>query len=355
LAALLGKKLSCRDDSRLAFGAAFGLSVLSGAHPENRRGYSAPHPHLIGDVIVCIRSAIQATPPTTARQNSWVPSATGVSQEQHPDERPATERDSGRESEIGPGFAFLKITDPGERIVPVSPAADLRVLLPEGDEFTVLQEKLAADGAQVRRVRYLLEEEEITGPSTWGVDDQLVAVSRLCRLNQLSRGTFTKVNGGPAAAARDAFDLMWGDHAPGSGLGTMSTPASAIVPAELTRFLPFQDLNPAQAAALPEIFAHDQNLFVVAPTGAGKTVIGMAAVLRAVVQQGRKAAWLVPQRSLTDELDSELAVWRSHGLRVERLSGEHAVDIERIHDADLWVATTENSRPSAGHQPSGIP
>jgi helicase len=193
----------------------------------------------------------------------------------------------------------------------------------------------------VRRVRYLLEEEEITGPSAWSVDDQLVAVSRLCRLNQLSCGTFTKVSGGPAAAARDAFDLMWGDHAPGAGAATMSTPASAIVPAELTRFLPFQDLNPAQAAALPEILAHDQNLFVVAPTGAGKTVIGMAAVLRAVVQQGRKAAWLVPQRSLTDELDSELAAWRGHGLRVERLSGENAVDIERIHDADLWVATTE--------------
>jgi helicase len=246
------------------------------------------------------------------------------------------ERDSGRES-----FAFLKITDSGERIVPVSPDTDLRVLLPDGDEFTVMQEKLAAGGAQVRRVRYLLEEGEITGMSAPGADDQLVAISRLCRLDRLSRGTFTQVSGGPAAAARDAFDLMWHDHAPGSGAAATSIPASAIVPAELTRFLPFQELNPAQAKALPEIFAHDQNLFVVAPTGAGKTVIGMAAVLRAVVQQGHRAVWLVPQRSLTDELDSELAAWRGHGLRVERLSGEHTVDIERIHDADLWVATTE--------------
>jgi helicase len=95
---------------------------------------------------------------------------------------------------------------------------------------------------------------------------------------------------------------------------------------------------------LPEIFAHDRNLLVVAPTGAGKTVIGMAAALRAVVQQGRKAAWLVPQRSLTDELDGELSAWRGQGLRVERLSGEHAVDIERIHDA-------ENQVPAAGDLP----
>jgi hypothetical protein len=51
---------------------------------------------------------------------------------------------------------------PGERIVPVPPGADLRVLLPEGDGFTAMVEKLAAGGAQVRRVRYLLEQEAIT-------------------------------------------------------------------------------------------------------------------------------------------------------------------------------------------------
>jgi helicase len=64
----------------------------------------------------------------------------------------------------------------------------------------------------------------------------------------------------------------------------MSTPATAAVHAELARFLPFQDLSPAQATALPEIFARGQNLFVAAPAGAGKTVTGMAAALRAVVQ-----------------------------------------------------------------------
>ncbi len=92
---------------------------------------------------------------------------------------------------------------------------------------------------------------------------------------------------------------------------------------------------------MPQVLGHDDNLLVVAPTGAGKTVIGMAAALRTVVQHRRKSAWLVPQRSLTDELDRELAGWRQQGLRVERLSGEHTVDIERIRRADLWVATTE--------------
>jgi helicase len=169
----------------------------------------------------------------------------------------------------------------------------------------------------------------------------MTAASRVCQLNQSHRGRVTEVAGSAAVAARDAFDVMWADHSGAAQPVRPGTSADAVVPAELARFLPFRVLNPLQAEAVPQIFGHDENLLVVAPTGAGKTVIGMAAALRAVVQQRRKAAWLVPQRSLTDELDSELAGWRRQGLRVQRLSGEQAVDIERIHGADLWVAATE--------------
>jgi hypothetical protein len=51
-------------------------------------------------------------------------------------------------------FVLLRITDHNERPVPVPPDADLRVLLPEGDQFTVLQEKLAADGARVSGITW---------------------------------------------------------------------------------------------------------------------------------------------------------------------------------------------------------
>ncbi|WP_405161489.1 DEAD/DEAH box helicase [Nocardia sp. NBC_01499] len=92
-------------------------------------------------------------------------------------------------------------------------------------------------------------------------------------------------------------------------------------------------------------------MVVVVPTGAGKTVIGMVAVLHTVLEQHRKAAWLVPQRSLTDELNTELDSWRRRGLRVERLSGEHRVDAQRIRDADLWVTTTEKFEAIWGTSP----
>jgi len=240
-----------------------------------------------------------------------------------------------------PALTWLKITDPDDWLPEVRTGTDLRVLLPEGDRFAILAEKLEGMGAQVRRARYLVEDEAITAPVGVPGHRKLVASSRLCRLSQPSRGSLTEVTGAAAAAARDAFDILWEDHTTVAPLPPHGTPVEGTVPPDLVRFLPFRALNPAQAEALPHVFGHEENLLVVAPTGAGKTVIGMAAALRTVVQQGRKSAWLVPQRSLTDELDRELASWRGHGLRVERLSGERAVDIARIHDADLWIATTE--------------
>ncbi|SDC27421.1 DEAD/DEAH box helicase [Actinokineospora iranica] len=67
----------------------------------------------------------------------------------------------------------------------------------------------------------------------------------------------------------------------------------------------------------------------------------MLAALWAVLGQRRKAAWIVPQRSLTTELVRSLTKWKSLGLRIEVLSGEPAVDENKARLADVWVATTE--------------
>jgi helicase len=239
------------------------------------------------------------------------------------------------------GIVWLKVTDPAARLPLVPPDTELRVLLPDTDEFAITAEEFSAAGARLRQVKYLLEDEVITASR-----EHQEVVSRVCGLAKPYRGTYTKATGSAVTAARDAFRLMWQDGepvGPPSAAETTGTATSAhtLVPAELAPFLPHRTLNQAQAEVVPEILGHDQNLLVVAPTGAGKTVMGMVAALRAIRQQGRKAAWLVPQRSLADELDRELAGWRERGLRVERLSGEYATDMTRIRDADMWVATTE--------------
>jgi helicase len=240
------------------------------------------------------------------------------------------------------GIVWFKMTDPVGELPLVPPGTDLRVLVPDTQEFATRAEELAADAARLRRVKYLLEDEVITASH-----EHQEVVSRICGLSRPYRGTFTKTTGPAVRAARDAFHLMWQDSEPvGSPSPAEAThaapiPASTLIPAELAPFLPYGTLNQAQAEVVPEILGHDQNLLVVAPTGAGKTVMGMVAALRAIRLQGRKAAWLVPQRSLADELDHELATWRERGLKVERLSGEYATDMTRIKDADMWVATTE--------------
>ena len=122
--------------------------------------------------------------------------------------------------------------------------------------------------------------------------------------------------------------------------GQTYLPAADHVPAEFLPYLPYPMLNPAQAQAAPAIQAA-RSVVVVAPTGAGKTVLGQIAALRAILGSGRKAAWLVPQRSLTAELDRSLDAWRRAGLNVLILAGGTSVDNDAARAADIWVATTE--------------
>lgn len=116
--------------------------------------------------------------------------------------------------------------------------------------------------------------------------------------------------------------------------------ASEHIPEDLAACLPYPTVNPAQAQAAPYIMG-DRPVMVVAPTGAGKTIIGMMAASKEIKHNGRKAAWLVPQRTLTAELDRDLQKWRDMGIKVVSLSGEATTDAQKTKDADLWVATTE--------------
>lgn len=141
-------------------------------------------------------------------------------------------------------------------------------------------------------------------------------------------------------ASKSAFAITWDSLTIPPEPNPVYAQAIEHVPADWVPFLTYPTLNPAQVQAMPHIRSAE-NLIVVAPTGAGKTIIGMSAALQEIKVRGGKAAWLVPQRTLTEELDRDLEPWREKGLRVERLSGEHAVDANAVANADLLVATTE--------------
>lgn len=229
---------------------------------------------------------------------------------------------------------WCKVTDPDWRPTEeaVAAAEDVRVILPEGPGYDALRTWLAKHGVPYRVSRYWEEAEEIGTVDELGGRTDLVAVGP---------GGAVPAAGPWAVAARDAFAAQWDGLAElPEDDGDAYVPVGELVPAEWAALLPHPSFNPAQAAAVPVVREGTGHLVVVAPTGAGKTPIGMVAALDAHAR-GEKAAWLVPQRSLTDELDRELHLWRRRGLRVVRLTGEAAVDSGLIRAADVWVATTE--------------
>ncbi|MFD7645648.1 DEAD/DEAH box helicase [Kitasatospora sp. NPDC059795] len=227
-----------------------------------------------------------------------------------------------------------KVTDPAWSVpeAALRVADDVRVIVPAGERFDALRETLSGLGARVRTAAHWVEDEAVTTLSDLGTPVELAA---------WTGGAATPAAGPAAYAARDAFAAQWDalDELP-VGDSEAFTPIEDLVPEGWKALLPHSSFNPVQAAAVPAVTGGDEHVMVVAPTGAGKTAIGMVAAL-AAHQRGRKAAWLVPQRSLTDELDRDLAAWRRAGLRVVRLTGEAAVDADLIRQADLWVATTE--------------
>ncbi|GAA2685917.1 MULTISPECIES: DEAD/DEAH box helicase [Actinosynnema] len=236
---------------------------------------------------------------------------------------------------------WCKTTNPNLVLPQMPYGVDVRVLLPDVPSFDRLRAHLAGSNASYRSVAHWVEDETI---STVGPQGELLAlsVSTGLRLGGDRLEWSTPALDLPAYDARDAFVKTWDAH---EEIDPASEPqpvaATRFVPDSWLPYLPFDRFNPAQAEAAPVVLGSDEHLVVTAPTGAGKTVVGLLAALRTILVQCRKAAWLVPQRSLTEELNRELAGWRRLGLRVEQLSGEYNAGVEKLHEADLWVATTE--------------
>jgi helicase len=238
-----------------------------------------------------------------------------------------------RHNPVVTAHRWLKISDPNRQLPQFGTDEQTQALISADATLDTVADRLAAMGAAVRRMRYLIEDEEISSAG-W-------AESRECPLTRPRAPVRIRRTGAAFRAAREHFDMAWQRPTAAGEQQPTSTSVHELLPAGWVDYFPYPTFNPAQTQALPEVLGDDDNLVIVAPTGAGKTVIGMAAALKAILQHRRKAAWLVPQRSLTDELDRDLDLWRRRGLRVERLSGEHRLDAAQLGDADLWVATTE--------------
>ncbi|KAJ2981693.1 hypothetical protein NQ176_g1869 [Zarea fungicola] len=121
-------------------------------------------------------------------------------------------------------------------------------------------------------------------------------------------------------------------------------PVSALKVASYVKLYPdWKQFNKIQTQVFNSLYKTDQNVFVGAPTGSGKSVCAEFALLRhwANEDSGR-AVYIAPFQEL---VDARLQDWQkrlSHlagGKEVVKLTGETATDLKMLEQGDLILAT----------------
>ncbi len=107
----------------------------------------------------------------------------------------------------------------------------------------------------------------------------------------------------------------------------------------------FTVFNPIQTQTFNAIFKKDDSVMVAAPTGSGKTVLAELAIMRHLLKNdGTKVVYLAPMEALVREryLDWQTSFGtKGWGLAVRMLTGESAVDVQLLNEADIALATPE--------------
>ncbi|PSN46005.1 putative U5 small nuclear ribonucleoprotein 200 kDa helicase [Blattella germanica] len=106
----------------------------------------------------------------------------------------------------------------------------------------------------------------------------------------------------------------------------------------------FQQFNPIQTQVFNAVYNSDDNIFVGAPTGSGKTTIAEFAVLRLLSQnpEGR-CVYLVPRDALAELVFSD---WQQKfggilGKKVVLLTGETGTDLKLLAKGQVIICTAE--------------
>lgn len=215
---------------------------------------------------------------------------------------------------------------------------DVKVLArPEASNDAALRELRRAD-ITIVAVRYIHEKEVLA-------DDTVVTHSMNFTRNEIERNQ----NSGNVTTSVDdvdavvnGFEVLLEKRAAASVGDSVWTAASTLIPPTLQKYLTrFDRLNPLQSMAVPAVLTTPGHVMVVAPTSAGKTLIGEVAALRSIITERRRAVWLLPARALAAEVAETTRRWTAHGIRSVELTGETNMSSEAINNAQLWVATTE--------------
>ena len=108
-------------------------------------------------------------------------------------------------------------------------------------------------------------------------------------------------------------------------------------------YLQWNKFNKIQTQVFNSLFATDDNVFIGAPTGSGKTVCAEFALLRHWSSQSRgRAVYIAPFQEIVDQRHAD---WEkrlsqlSGGKKIGKLTGETTADLKILEKSDLVLAT----------------
>jgi pre-mRNA-splicing helicase BRR2 len=112
-------------------------------------------------------------------------------------------------------------------------------------------------------------------------------------------------------------------------------------------------LNKIQSKCFPQAFHEDGNMLICAPTGSGKTNVGMLTILREIGKNrnpetgeinldGFKIVYIAPLKALVQEQVGNFgARLKDYGIQVSELTGDRQLTKQQIADTQIIVTTPE--------------
>ncbi|MFO8109074.1 MAG: DEAD/DEAH box helicase [Thermoplasmata archaeon] len=103
-----------------------------------------------------------------------------------------------------------------------------------------------------------------------------------------------------------------------------------------------EKLYPPQEECIDDVL-RGKNAVLAFPTASGKSLLAYLAIMKRVVEEGGKALYIVPLRSLASEKVEDLQKFKSIGLNVAVSMGDYDEPDPRLEQNDVIVATSEKA------------